>query len=543
MLMTTSQASLAGGVKPAGRFRSGAGWDALGWCALVGLACVVALTFTDYGVTWDEPLQNRYGELVLRYYASLGADRSAFEYINLYLYGAAFDLAAALLNLVSPLGVYDTRHLLNAAVGLVGLAGAWRLGREVGGPRVGVMALVLLAFSPDWYGHMFNNPKDIPFAAAMTWGVVALVRIARELPAPAAGSVALLGVATGLALGTRVAGGLLFFYLAVLGCVWLAMHVRAHGWGRAGRDAAKSLMRLIPAVGVAFALMLLLWPWTQEAPLTNPLRALREFSHFPFDFTFRFDGTSVRTTDLPWHYLPLMFLVRLPEPVLLGLLALPLYLWRRDDAARPDWLPAIVVGVALAFPPLYIVAEDSPLYDGIRHVLFLLPLFAVLGALGLDQLWSLAAHWVSTRAAAMVLAAAWMGVQTWQFAVLHPHQYVLYNRVAGGVEGAAGRFELDYWGNSLKETAQALLGSATTVLGPKALHQSLRVAVCGPADAARNYFPSHWQVFDSAARVPADVYLALSRGPCSIPEGAQRVVDTLRYGVRLSSAFVLRSKR
>jgi hypothetical protein len=519
--------------------RSSAFWDALGWAVLLVLTTIVALTFADYGITWDEPLQNRYGKLVLDYYWSWGKDRAAFDYVNLYYYGAAFDLAAAVLNLVSPLDTYPTRHLLNALVGLLGIAGVWRLAREIGGARAGVVALVLLALTPDWYGHLFNNPKDVPFAAAMTWGLLALVRIARELPRPVPRSVALLGVAAGFALGTRVAGGLLFLYLGVLGVVWISSRRREVGWSVAIREASRASLRLVPSIVLAGVLMLILWPWTQDAPLTNPLRALREFSHFPFDVDFLFNGEYIRTTDLPWYYLPLMFLVRLPEPVLLGVAALPLLLWRDDEPHRLTRLAWVVLGVAFLFPPLYILAGRSPLYDGIRHVLFLVPLCAVLAALGLGRLWGLAARRRATKYALAALAGLWLGVQVWQFVALHPDQIVLYNRIAGGVPGAAGRFELDYWGNSLKETAEQVLTAATQRLGPDAAGEAVRVAVCGPADAVRNYFPQPWHVFVSIAeRKSADIYLWLPRVPCRIPEGAEKIAETQRFGVTLSSAFL-----
>ena len=37
---------------------------------------------------------------------------------------------------------------------------------------------------------------------------------------------------------------------------------------------------------------------------------------------------------------------------------------------------------------------------------------------------------------------------------LHPYQYAYFNRIAGGVRGADGRYMLDYWGLSFKQAAQ-----------------------------------------------------------------------------------------
>ena len=53
-------------------------------------------------------------------------------------------MAAAAINRLSPFGTYETRHLLNGLVGVLGLVGAWKLGRALGGPRAGFIAALFL---------------------------------------------------------------------------------------------------------------------------------------------------------------------------------------------------------------------------------------------------------------------------------------------------------------------------------------------------------------------------------------------------------------
>ena len=103
-------------------------WNRLTIALLLIAAALVLLTFRSYGVTWDEDMQRWYGDLCLDYYLSLiGLAKQPhwlqlFGYGDLYNYGAVFDMTASALNRVSPLGVFETRHLLNATVGLVGPA-------------------------------------------------------------------------------------------------------------------------------------------------------------------------------------------------------------------------------------------------------------------------------------------------------------------------------------------------------------------------------------------------------------------------------------
>jgi asparagine N-glycosylation enzyme membrane subunit Stt3 len=180
------------------------------------LAIIVVATFADYGVTWDEDVHNWYGVFVLDYYLTLFKDGRCLNWLNLYNYGAAFDTIAAALNYFSPFGTYETRHLLNGFFGVLGVVGSWKLGRSLGGPRAGFIAALLLLAIPNYYGQMFNNPKDIPFAVGMVWAIYYMVRIVPLLPRPKWSLVAKLGVATGMALGVRVGGLLLFCYLGLL---------------------------------------------------------------------------------------------------------------------------------------------------------------------------------------------------------------------------------------------------------------------------------------------------------------------------------------
>src|SRR5690349_19764583 len=76
----------------------------LAWALLAVLGALIVATFHDYGVSWDERVQNTYGLHLLSYYLTGFQDQSAFHYINLRYYGGAFDLIAAVINTFSPFG-------------------------------------------------------------------------------------------------------------------------------------------------------------------------------------------------------------------------------------------------------------------------------------------------------------------------------------------------------------------------------------------------------------------------------------------------------
>src|SRR5580698_216105 len=286
---------------------------------LVAVGLVASVTFRDYGLGWDDYTHAEYADLLLRMYGSGFKDTAALSFANLYMYGGGFDMAAALLHKIIPLELFETRRLVGAVVGIIGLAMTWRLGRRVGGPLAGLAALLLLALCPTFYGHMFMNPKDAPFAVAMVILTLGLVRLAEEYPSPSPRTILIVGLGAGLSIGSRILGGLGLVY-AVVGFIPLFIEeIHLQNTREAIRRFVHVIYVLIPGLVLGYLVMGLIWPWSIMEP-GNPFQALSYFSHF-FEKPWKemFDGALVSVPDMPWSYLPTLFALQLPE-VLLGLL-------------------------------------------------------------------------------------------------------------------------------------------------------------------------------------------------------------------------------
>src|SRR5580658_5671878 len=216
-------------LRAGGRLARVNAYDFAAGLVFVTLIGLVAFTFGDYGISNDEEVQQRYGELIVRYYASGLTDQTVFHFRNLYLYGGLFDVVAVGLQKILPLDPYAVRHLLSGLTGVGGIAAVWATARSIGGPRAGLLAALALTSCGVWYGAMFNHTKDIPFAAAMMAATLFLIRIAQRLPSPRAGDIAAFGLLAGAALGERAFGLLLTIYVGfaiVLYLSWRASGTR-----------------------------------------------------------------------------------------------------------------------------------------------------------------------------------------------------------------------------------------------------------------------------------------------------------------------------
>jgi hypothetical protein len=459
-------------------------FDGLALLVLLATSAVALATFRDYGLGWDDYTHAQMGEKLLALYGSGWRDREALSFVNLYMYGGGFDMLAALAAKVLPLPLFETRRLVGAAIGIVGLFVTWRIGRRLGGPLAGLVALVLLAACPVFYGHMFFNAKDVPFAVAMAVLLLGLVRLFEEYPRPTPASVMLFGCGLGLTLGTRIMGVIAALFAAAAFLVILAHEVRRLGGRAALARFGRFALALLPGFVVGYLVMGLLWPWSVAAPL-NPLRALEYFSVF-FEKPWRevFDGRLISVPDMPASYLPTLLGLKLPE--IMSVLALGGVLLACIDIARRSLpLPrravhALVLTAAVA-PILIVIATRPAMYNGFRHFLFLLPPIAVLG--GICGAWLLreaASRGRPLAFAATGAMALGIALPVVEMVRLHPYEYTHFNHVEGGVSAADDRFMLDYWGLSFKEAAQRLRTLLTERMETPPNGRKWKIAVCGP---------------------------------------------------------------
>ena len=514
--------------------------------ALLVLAClafVALVTFRDYGLGWDDYTHAEMGELLLALYGSGFRDQRALSFINLYMYGGGFDMLAAFLAKFVPLDLFEERRLIGAAIGLVGLFVTWRIARRIGGPLAGLLAIVLLATCPLYYGHIFINAKDAPFAVAMVVLLLGLVRAWEDYPRPAPASVMLVGAGLGLTIGSRIIGIIAVLYAAAALVLVVAEEARMAGPRTAVARAGRFVLSLLPGLLVGYLIMGLLWPWSVVAPL-NPLHAAEYFSHF-FEKPWKemFAGALIPVPDKPWSYLPTLFVLKLPEILTaFALGGVVLALVRIVDRSVP--LPRrsahlLVLGAAL-FPLLLTMITRPALYNGLRHFLFVLPPMAILA--GLAGAWLLDRLARTGRAAlyaGAAVVAAGIASPAIEMIRLHPYQYTHFNRIAGGVRAADERYMLDYWGLAFKQAAQELRAWLTERLEAPPHGGRWKIAVCGPhRPAAVELGPEFETTWDSRG---ADFALVLGEFYC-VNLQAPILVEIEREGVVYARAYDIRGR-
>jgi hypothetical protein len=311
---------------------------------------------------------------------------------------------------------------------------------------------------PYMLGHGWMNMKDIPFAIVWLLCFYQMHCLTQKLlgeEAVAKKDFAWFGVCVAWLIAIRISGVLFFFAIACQ-VFLLAATVLFQRRTTAAQSATAAIHRLtllqwlnLSGVFVSSCLLAIiaLYPIAWHNPL-ELVNAVRYMSHHFWPGATLTNGQHMPSQNLPVaHYLYEWLKVKLPLVTLLGLVTLPIALWRvRNtiaDARRVTWI-ALFATAILLIPILSL--KQVALYDELRQVLFI-PAMLFIGG------W-VALYHVNLRVARVALFATLV-----LFAAdnvrIYPYQYTWFNELTRRMD-IDKFYETDYWGTSLRHLAKTV---------------------------------------------------------------------------------------
>ncbi|MEO1626166.1 MAG: tetratricopeptide repeat protein, partial [Bacteroidota bacterium] len=206
----------------------------------------------------------------------------------------------------------------------------------------------------------------------------------------------------------------------------------------------------VPALGgIAFAL--LFWPYALEDPFTGLSSALGAMSAYALEVRMLFKGIMINSKEIPTSYLPTWFFLTVPLGLIVGTL---LYLgFSIKIFKESNKLLVGMVALAAFFPFVYVIIKDSTLYDGWRHLIFPYTCLVVLAGVAWDYAWQRAQaapqQWIGLAVLGVMSISV---LDAAAFISRNPAlSYVYFNPLAGGLSGAFGNYETDYWGVGIRQ--------------------------------------------------------------------------------------------
>lgn len=421
---------------------------------LLTVAFVLGLfTFRDYGFTWDEPLFYKYADALGYAYSPTNWFSGHFD-LN-QSYGPSADdhknrgpayllLAREPVYLLESIRI-DTGsswHLINFITFLLGVYFLYRICERFVQPWAAVSSAALFMFQPLLWGHAFINPKDMPFMVFLTGSIFLGLRmvdkIQNESGQPAY-RLALLTILPAIFLGIATSNRV----LGPLAGVLIVLYFLSK------RPTWKNSFWILVYGLLSIVVMLATWPYLWESPFRF-LQVFQFMSDNPTVLPVLFGDQLYRAYDLPRRYLPFFMIFTLTEFIwplfLLGLFAV----YRKFRQDLPNLIQLLLILFWLLIPLAYAIVSRPPMYDGMRHFLFIVPPVFIFTGFAFEYLFILIKKkWLIVLLVLTVLTPGIIGIVQ-----LHPYEYTYYNSFIGGTAGAFRHYETDYWLTCYKEAVE-----------------------------------------------------------------------------------------
>jgi tetratricopeptide (TPR) repeat protein len=420
---------------------------------LLGLMLLMS---RDAGVTCDEVLHYNQSVSVYNYYASLGKDQSALNtpVTHLQYYGQSYDnLVTILIRWFNIDDIYGFRHIMSTIAGWLTIVITSLFAVWIAGYGAGIIVLFLFAVSPTFLGHAQNNLKDIPFALGYIAGIYYILKFLLSDSGNSKKNILFLTLSIGFCLSIRAGGLVLICYLFLfLFLSWLVKYLKEQ---RVEIIEIKTKMiRAIVISVVSYFLSIILWPYALQNPILNPLKSYHVMVQYPDTFRQIFEGKVEWSDFMPWYYLPEYMAITIPIVVLSGLILFILFSQRIFSSGKAFIYLCLIFSIL--FPVIFVILERSNLYSAWRHFLFIYPGIVLISSIGFLRLF----HYIKNRYLlwASIVLIAILSINPLKFMILNPeYSYIYYNQLVGGLKGAYGRYETDYYFVSLKKASEWLI--------------------------------------------------------------------------------------
>ena len=421
--------------------------------------------YKDYGISWDEPTHRQIAMVTAKYVASIlmpGFDHPELASLpplaesSTRQYGVIFDLPMYVAEIIlgyngSMPEIYYMRHLSTFLLFYISVFFFFLIVRNrFQSWPLGLTACLFLILSPRIFADSFYG-KDIVFLSLF---IISIYFFIRYLQRKTYINAILFALATALTVDQRITGIFIPFLAVFLTGVDIIKTDKPLN------NLPEKLSPLLTYVISFFLFMIIFWPNLWSNPMGNLSNSFTVMNKFPITYYVFYLGTFIKSTEVPWHYIPVWILITTPVIYILffflgsfatvkGILKNKMILYSNKDEQQD-----FVFLLLFAAPLIAVIIFNSALYDGWRHMYFIYAPFLLIAMTGLAWLLGLMkkARSGRDRRATIVITVAivfYLITTSYQMIKYHPFQNVYFNFL---VANNAGRyFELDYWGLSFRQ--------------------------------------------------------------------------------------------
>ncbi len=406
------------------------------------------------GKSWDEGFLINQGKIVINYLLSLGKiDDDIFrrEYYSPIYYSLKF-----LFIQIFPIKYQiEASHLINLIFSLSAVVGIKKLSKELFNENVGKIVFLILFFYPAFFGHMAFNGKDTIIAFSHVWIFYLCIRYIKKQYIKNKANSYINFIAILSALGTGInlffLGSLIPIFLFLLIDIFFLKKITCETFNK-----KKFLIDLGRGFVIFYILLVIFWIDTHPSIFVLPFKFFSDWAFGDFWRGYPYilvNGNYFLYGEIPKSYLFINLIYKSPEYFLLTyIIFLTIFLNSKNFFKKKFSLfnyKLILITSMIAFPFILLFFTPFSIYDGLRHVLWIIPYICIIPGL---TIYYLIENINSINAKlTLSLLSLFIIYFLFNFFLITPYQYTYLNILNGKIENRYKRFENDYWGSSIKE--------------------------------------------------------------------------------------------
>ena len=338
---------------------------------------------SKYGISWDEPDQHNIGRATLSY---LGlSNKPAHLDKDLVHYGPFFEtineIIAVWIGGYFDIHYIDSHHIFIVLFASVGLVFLFLFAKTTFGKEVAVYSVVFLSLFPRFIGHAHYNSKDIP---VMVLSVIILFFLYETFKIKKYCSAIIAGIFFGICLAIKINALLMLPVYFTSYILFVSVKFEKSRDKQNSICLKKDLILLLIFFFFSSLSTFLLWPSLWNNPFLF-FRTIYYFLHHSWPGNVLYLGKVYSGNNLPWHYSPLYLLIVTPS-ITLFFFTIGFIVSLKNLADKKISMEHTLLLCWLFIPLLVTMKPGIVKYDGIRHILLVLPPLTILASIGLKLL-------------------------------------------------------------------------------------------------------------------------------------------------------------
>ena len=426
-------------------------------------ACFISLfliglnVFDDFGIHWDSDIQRVIGKKYFEYIVNFFGDYTLGNFEWVLTYGPVIELPLfvsemAFEKIFGPISyreVFLLRHFLCFLIYFLALICFYYSSKLLFmNWKLSLLGSFFLVLSPKLFTEIFVNSKDLTLMSFYIIGIYTFIISLRDFSYK---KIILHALVCALVVDIRIVGVFLPFFSVLW---FLMVHFK------------KSISKILLFAITTGFFVIIFWPklWMIN-PLEGFIHAFKVMSQFKvWSGEVLFNGKIISGSHLPFYYIPVWIVISTPFAYVFFFVFGIGRLIKNFTQKKYSYEFYVLSFLLTSFlvPIISVVALNSVLYDGWRHLYFLYPIFILLSVFG----WQTIRNLINNRNFKYVFYLATllvMSTNIFKIYQLHPFQNIYFSPVLyKNLYEVKYKYELDYWGLSYYKGLEYILQNDTS---------------------------------------------------------------------------------